>query len=162
MQSQYNLAPEGEQMDILAYALAERYYQASCYGDCWFLTHYAKSVNDSARTGELDFAQKARELLAESSQSSNLQIQYESLYALAYTDTDPWFAASYDSEYNVIITPRPMSSQYKALEALSRFAKEHPQNVDEHTTKCDVLKRFNTQIKRTDTHPGPHEGRELD
>ena len=155
MQSQYNLAPGGEQRDIRAYELATRFYQASCYGDCWFLTHYAKSVNDSARAGELDFAQKARELLAESSRSSNLQIQYESLYALAYTDTDPWFAASYDSEYNVIITPRPMSSQYKALEALSRFAKEHPQDVDEHTTKCDVLRRFNT-------HPSPPEGRELD
>lgn len=148
LQSEYNLAPEGEQRDIRAYELATRYYQASWYGDCWFLTHYGKSVLDSARAGELDFAQKARELLAESSRSSNLQIQYESLYALAYTDTDPWFAASYDSEYNVIITPRPLSSQYKALEALSRFAKEHPQNVDEHTTKCDVLRRFSTQIKR--------------
>ena len=48
LQSQYNLAPGGEQRDIRAYELATRFYQASCYGDCWFLTHYAKSVNDSA------------------------------------------------------------------------------------------------------------------
>lgn len=142
LQSLYNLAPAGEQKDIRAYELAVRYYQASCYGDCWFLTHYGHSVNDSARIGEFDFARKARELLAESSRSANLQIQYESLYALAYTDTDPWFTAYYDDNYNFVVTPRPMSSQYKALEALSKFAKEHPQAVDEHTTKCDVLKQF--------------------
>lgn len=142
LQSLYNLAPEGEQKDIRAYELATRFYQASCYGDCWFLTHYGKSVNDSARIGELDFARKARELLAESSRSANLQIQYESLYALAYTDTDPWFTAYYDDNYNFVVTPRPTSSQYKALEALSRFTKEHPQNVDEHVTRCDVLKQF--------------------
>lgn len=147
LQSLYNLAPEGEQKDIRAYELATRIYQASCYGDCWFLTHYAKSVNDSARVGELDFAQKARELLAESSRSNNMQIQYESLYALAYTDTDPWFTASYDDNYNFVVTPRPASSQYKALEALSRFAKEHPQDVDEHSTGCDVLKEFETRTK---------------
>ena len=37
-------APEGDDKQGLAYQLAVRYYQASCYGDCWFLTHYAKSV----------------------------------------------------------------------------------------------------------------------
>ena len=147
LQGQYNLAPAGEQRDIRAYELATRYYQASCYGDCWFLTHYAKSVNDSARAGELDFARKAQEYLTESSRSSNLQIQYESLYALAYTDTDPWYTASYDPEYNLVVTPRPASSQYKALSALAKFAEEHPQAVDEHTTKCDVLKQFEAPKK---------------
>ena len=76
-----------------------------------------------------------------------MQIQYESLYALAYTDTDPWFTASYDDNYNFVVTPRPASSQYKALEALSCFAKEHPQDVDEHATGCDVLKEFETRTK---------------
>ena len=104
-------------------------------------------MNDSARAGELDFARKAQEYLTESSRSSNLQIQYESLYALAYTDTDPWYTASYDPEYNLVVTPRPASSQYKALSALAKFAEEHPQAVDEHTTKCDVLKQFEAPKK---------------
>ena len=46
---------------MLAYELAVRYYQASCYGDCWYLSHYGKSVNDSARVGEADFANKTFE-----------------------------------------------------------------------------------------------------
>ncbi len=142
LQSEYNLAPEGEQRDIRAYELATRYYQASCYGDCWFLTHYGKSVLDSARAGELDFARKARELLAECKASANLKIQYEALYALAYTDTDLWCTTEFDDDYNPVTVPLPASSQYKALEALSKFIKEHPEEADEHATKCDVLKEF--------------------
>ena len=142
LQSEYNLAPEGEQKDIRAYELATRYYQASCYGDCWFLTHYGKSVLDSTHDGELDFARKARELLAECKTSSNLKIQYEALYALAYTDTDLWCTTEFDDDYNPVTVPLPASSQYKALEALSKFIKEHPEEADEHATNCDVLKEF--------------------
>ena len=148
--SEYNLAPEGEQRDIRAYELAVRYYQASCYGDCWFLTHYGKSVLDSACAGELDFAKKARQLLAECKASSNLKIQYEALYALAYTDTDLWCTTEFDDDYNPVTVPLPASSQYKALEALSKFIQEHPEEADEHATDCDVLKEFE---RRTNTHP---------
>lgn len=146
LQSEYNLAPAGEQKDAKAYGLAVRYYQASYYGDCWFLTHYGKSVLDSARAGELDFACKARELLAECKASSNLKIQYEALYALAYTDTDLWCTTEFDDDYNPVTVPLPASSQYKALEALSKFIQEHPEEADEHATKCDVLKEFERRI----------------
>ena len=152
LQSEYNLAPEGEQKDIRAYELATRYYQASCYGDCWFLTHYGKSVLDSARDGELDFAKKARQLLAECKASSNLKIQYEALYALAYTDTDLWCTTEFDDDYNPVTVPLPASSQYKALEALSKFIKEHPEEADEHATKCDVLKEFERRTNTNSSH----------
>lgn len=142
MQASYNLAPEGVQKDAQAYALAVRYYQASCYGDCWFLTHYSKSINDSARTGELDFAAKAMEYLDKGSRSADMQTQYGSLYAQAFIGIDPWCDVAYDREYNPVIVPRPASAQYKALAALDLFAHEHPQAVDRHTTRCDVLKQF--------------------
>lgn len=142
LQGSYNLAREGEQKDMWAYELAVRYYQASCYGDCWFLTHYGRSVNDSARAGELDFARKAVEYLDECTKSADLKIRYEALYALAFMSYDPWYTASYDQNYNTVIIPRPASQQYKALAALAKFAKEHPRNVDSYTTKCDVLKVF--------------------
>ena len=139
---EYNLAPEGDDKQRLAYQLAVRYYQASCYGDCWFLTHYAKSVADSARQGELDFAAKAMEYLAESSRTADMQTRYRSLYALAFISVDPWYTETYDADYNTVVIPRAASRQYKALAALGRFAKEHPQDVDAHTTRCDVLKQF--------------------
>ena len=139
---EYNLAPEGDDKQRLAYQLAVRYYQASCYGDCWFLTHYAKSVADSARQGELDFAAKAMEYLAESSRAADMQTRYRSLYALAFISVDPWYTETYDADYNTVVIPRAASRQYKALAALGRFAKEHPQDVDARTTRCDVLKQF--------------------
>ena len=139
---EYNLAPEGDDKQGLAYQLAVRYYQASCYGDCWFLTHYAKSVADSARPGELDFAAKAMEYLTESSRAADMQTRYRSLYALAFISVDPWYTETYDADYNTVVIPRAASRQYKALAALGRFAKEHPQDVDAHTTRCDVLKQF--------------------
>ena len=139
---EYNLAPEGDGKQRLAYQLAVSYYQASCYGDCWFLTHYAKSVADSARPGELDFAAKAMEYLAEGSRAADMQTRYRSLYALAFISVDPWYTETYDADYNTVVIPRAASRQYKALAALGRFAKEHPQDVDAHTTRCDVLKQF--------------------
>lgn len=142
LQGRYSLAPAGGQREALAYELAVRSYQASCYGDCWFLTHYARSVTDSARVGELDFAARTSQYLAECRNAADLSLQYSALYALAYVDTDPWFSASYDENYNLVTVPRPASSQYKALEALSRFISENPQAADEHATKCDVLRMF--------------------
>ena len=142
LNGRYALAPAGPLRDSLAYALAVRYYQASCYGDCWFLTHYARSTADSARSGELDFAATAARLLAESSRAADPAMQYRSLYALAFVDTDPWCTVRYDADYNPVVVPRPASSQYKALAALARFAAANPRQVDAYVTRCDVLRRF--------------------
>lgn len=138
----YRMAPEGTARDSMAYALAVMSYQASCYGDCWFLTHYGHSVNDSARAGEYDFAAAAVRYLTESAKSADLKLRYKSLYALASMSYDPWVTYTYDKDYNEIAVPRAGSGQYKALAELSRFAAANPQVVDSYTTKCDVLKMF--------------------
>ena len=142
MLHRYTLSREGEEKEQLAYDLAVRYYQASCYGDCWYLTHYGKSVTDSARTGELDFAAQAIKYLKVSAQSSNLDLRYKATYALAFIPVEPWYATDYDADYNAILRPLPSSSQYQALAALDRFAKEHPQYIDDYTSRCDVLQEF--------------------
>ena len=138
----YNLSREGAEKDQLAYDLAVRYYQASCYGDCWYLTHYGQSVADSARTGELDFAAQAMKYLKESAKSSQLDLRYKATYALAFIPIVPWYATDYDADYNAIIRPIPSSVQYQALAALDRFTKEYPQTIDHYTSKCDVLEEF--------------------
>ena len=56
LQHRYQNAGSDTLRARLAYDLATRLYQASYEGDCWYLTHYGKSVADSARTGEADFA----------------------------------------------------------------------------------------------------------
>ena len=138
----YNVSREGTDKDELAYQLAVRYYQASCHGDCWYLTHYGKSINDSARTWEADFAAIAQKYLRVSKQSSNLTLRYHSLYALASIDIDPWRKEVYDENYDLKTLFRPLSAQYLAMEEWSKFCKEYPQAVDNYTTHCDVLKQF--------------------
>lgn len=142
LQANYDFAREGEQKDMRAYELAVMHYQASCYGDCWFLTHYGHSIYDSTRNGEFDFARKTVEYLNKCVVSSDLNMRYKALYALAFVDKDPWFDVKYDRDYNPVYIPRPASSQYKAMSALYSFARQHPQYVDGYTTRCDMLKAF--------------------
>ena len=142
MLHEYNITKEGEQKEQLAYDLAVRFYQASCYGDCWYLTHYGKSVADSARTGELDFAAQAIKYLKTCTQSSQLDLRYKATYALAFIPVEPWYATEYDADYNTVIHPLQSSAQYQALEALDRFAKQYPQAIDHYTSRCDVLQQF--------------------
>ena len=144
--SQYNVAREGEVREKLAYELAIRYYQASCYGDCWYLTHYGKSVADSARTGEADFAAIAQDYLKISKQSSNLTLRYHSLYALSSIGIDPWFKITYDANWNEQKLLQPQSAQYQAMMEWSKFCHQHPEIVDQYTTRCDVLKQFEKNL----------------
>lgn len=143
---QYNVAREGESREKLAYELATRYYQASCYGDCWYLTHYGKSVADSARTGEADFAAIAQDYLKISKQSSNLTLRYHSLYALSSIGIDPWFKITYDANWNEQKLLQPQSAQYQAMMEWSKFCHQHPEIVDQYTTRCDVLKQFEKNL----------------
>ena len=144
--SQYSVAREGEVREKLAYELATRYYQASCYGDCWYLTHYGKSVADSARTGEADFAAIAQKYLKVSKQSSNLTLRYHSLYALSSIGIDPWFKITYDANWNEQKLLQPQSTQYQAMMEWSKFCHQHPEIVDQYTTRCDVLKQFEKNL----------------
>lgn len=143
--SQYSLAREGEDKLRMAYELAVRYYQASCYGDCWYLTHYGHSVMDSARAGEKDFAEEAVRYLSVAKRSSDLSLRYKALYALAFVPTDPWYSVAYDDDYNVVVTACPQSRQYAALAELDVFARSYPQEADDYSRRCDVLRRFRSK-----------------
>lgn len=140
--NRYSIMRPGDEKCSLAYELAVRYYQASCHGDCWFLTHYAKSVADTTRAGELDFTAEAIKYLEECRQSGDMKLRYKALYALAFIPAQPWCKEDYDSNFNTIYLPQPSARQYKAMEELCSFAKNHPLDIDEHTSRCDILKRF--------------------
>lgn len=142
--SQYNLSREGNEKKQMAYDIAVRYYQASCYGDCWYLTHYYRSVMDSARSWEKDFAAETVKYLNVAKRSDNQQLRYRSLYALAFMTVDPWMTIDYDysNGYKEIAILHPQSAQYKALSELDEFARNYPEAIDNYTRRCDVLKEF--------------------
>lgn len=143
--SQYSLAREGNDKQQMAYDLAVRYYQASCYGDCWYLTHYYRSVTDSARSWEKDFAAETVKYLNVAKQSNDMRLRYNSLYALAFVPVEPWATTEYDASngYNEILVLHPQAAQYQALNELGMFALAHPEAIDDYTRRCDVLRQFN-------------------
>ena len=142
LQSQASIAREGAPLEDIAYKLATRFYQASCYGDCWWLTHHYKSVSDSARSWEMDYAKEAIKYLTVCKKSKDNAMRYHAIYALAFIPSDPWFATTYDKNWNEVCLYRPESLQYKALQELNLFASSHPTLVDQYTTRCDVLEKF--------------------
>ena len=82
LQSQASIAREGAPLEDIAYKLATRFYQASCYGDCWWLTHHYKSVSDSARSWEMDYAKEAIKYLTVCKKSKDNAMRYHAIYAL--------------------------------------------------------------------------------
>ena len=145
--SRYGLAREGAAKQSIAYELAVRYYQASCYGDCWFLTHYYHSVSDSARSWEKDFAQETVKYLGVAKQSDDMQLRYHAIYALAFLPVEPWYSVYYDekNDYNLVMKANRLSSQYIALSELDVFARCYPNVIDDYTRRCDVLRKFRQQ-----------------
>ena len=142
--SRYNLTREGSDRQQMAYDLAVRYYQASCYGDCWYLTHYYHSVMDSARSWEKDFAAETVKYLNVAKQSDDVRLRYRSLYALAFMPVEPWATVEYDTSngYKEVLVVHPKSAQYMALSDLDMFAKAYPNAIDDYTRRCDVLHEF--------------------
>lgn len=145
LHSKFSVARPDGTREQLAYRLATLTCQASHFGDCWYLTHYGKSVSDSARVGELDHIAATRQYLDVAKAGADLQLRYKALYALALVSYDNWYDVSYDDNFNEITTLKPHSQRYMALQTLSDFAMAYPQAVDEYTTKCDVLQRFRNQ-----------------
>ena len=125
----------------LAYDYAVRLFQASYMGDCWFLTHYGKSVSDTARIGERDFVALSRDYLERAAQSNNFLLKEKALYAIGYIPLDRWYEEDWDSDMSDFIKkPRRESRQYHALTKLLSLYDNHP--MSDYVSKCDVLKEF--------------------
>ncbi len=149
----YNAASSTDEKNDHAYKLAVAYYQASVYGDCWYLTHYTKSWLDSARVGELDYAAQAIKYLNECKLSSSKKMQCDTYYALAFIPIDNWSDIKYDYQTgDERLVLKPHSYRYRALANLLKFTSENPNNLNKTTLRCDVLRQF---IKATRNYSQP-------
>lgn len=126
-----------------AYDLAVRYAQASYAGDAWYLTHYGKSIYDTARVGELDMVKKAAELLAVANSLNDFEWEERTLYAQAWLPLDPWCTEEWSSEkMGYVKLLHPQSRQYKALLSLYYLGQRDPARTSYYVSHCDVLKQF--------------------
>ena len=144
MEAQLPIARQGVKEEI-AYKLATRYFQASVYGDCWYLTDYGwSSYIDTLTINERRFVDKTVEYLNISKESTDMQLKLESLYALAYIPVEPWCEEDYDwSTGATSYLPLRKNSQYAALKNLEYFIRNNQSmRMPAYVSKCDVLKQF--------------------
>ena len=139
--SQYKLARNKEVAAEKAYTLASRYYQASYFGDCWYLTAYYKSVVGIDPPIYLDFVQEALKYLKVSRTAKNKDLKLKSLFAEAHIqyhlnaedallDHDTWFEDIRNAE-----------TVYATYGQLANFVKRH-KIQENYITQCDILQAF--------------------
>ena len=146
LQHRYQNAGSDTLRARLAYDLATRLYQASYEGDCWYLTHYDWSCLDSVRTGDRDLILDAINYLDECSLKGDKNIQFKSLYALAFIRRDN-AAEGYPFIYpDEKINFQKQTRQYKALTQLDNFLTLNPAyQSNPYVSHCDVLRMFREQ-----------------
>lgn len=101
------------------YILASLLYRASYEGDCWYLTLYDWSCADTVRTGDRDLILDVINYLNECSLKGDKNIQFKSLYALAFIRRDnaiEGYPYDFSDETDNF---RKDTRQYKALAKLA-------------------------------------------
>lgn len=139
LQSRYRLAGTDTLRRDLAYELAKRYYQASVYGDCWYISRYEVSWTDSARSWQMDFAQTAVNYLDICLHYANgdFRMTEECLYAKAYilynvATSGHWYWINWLTSEEVV----------RAYDELAAFYRQNRGRVDLYVTRCDVLRDY--------------------
>ena len=126
------------------YELAVHYYQASVWGEAWFITRYGKSTYGlERRSDEIDFLGKAAQLLTKAKESPMHSQKEKSLYALAYLPIEPWRESVWNNQtYRYEDRFNKQGFQHKALTELLAFKKKNATRISSYVSRCDVLKQF--------------------
>lgn len=137
---------KGAERQQQAYELAVRYYQASLYGDAWYLTEYGKSTYSAADEPKPAFVVKARELLEEAAKASDYALREHAIFALAYAPYDNWHEYKWsDKKNDFVAIPMKETQEYAAMKRLSDFARQNSASLSPYVSRCDILKQFQKQ-----------------
>ena len=138
---------EGEKKLQLMYQKASMLFQASFYGDCWYLSqYYTSAYSDNAPVSTAVLADKALSLLRKVKRTTNdNQLKLKSLYGLTYIygRTDKYFFDGiWDGNGNRIEEIDTQCKHYHALTRLNNFVNHNNLNHVSFISKCDVIKEF--------------------
>ncbi len=148
----------GRERQHRCYDLAVRYAQACNIGDCWFLTHDGKSVDEKyyyfdeeANANEADYPARCRELLLEASTTTDFQLREKALFALSYIylNKEPWYSEAWNTTHHVSVkVAEPAAEQYRAFATLMKFEQENPGGISDYVSRCDEYQTFVKFLKR--------------
>lgn len=138
---QHNYAKaRGKERVHWAYNLAVLYAQASLKGQCWWLTHYGKSVNSHLREGDFDYQHEAYKLLGEVlDKTADADYRQAALLGRCALSPDAWIVRDVYDERQPFVLHRN-SVQWKDYERLASYAAANP--VGESISRCAELKLF--------------------
>jgi len=148
LQKQLNVGNSDLQQQT-AFTMGSLYLQASCYGDCWFLTRYWHDAGDSARVNDKDYAKAAMEMFdIAANNGSDVTIAAKALCGKAYTtyrvrDNSYW---SWD-EPSPYYWVKDDNLSKPAYTELYQYVEKHPE-TEYMVTKCDIGKAFKYSILR--------------
>ncbi|MBR1883309.1 MAG: hypothetical protein IJ808_09970 [Muribaculaceae bacterium] len=136
----------GKERGELAYQLATMLYQASYKGECWYLSRYGQSINDTiCYKNEKDFLAEAVHYLDEALRyaDNDFDLTQKALYAKAFIPFgQPYVTYTYDEDWNAIPHYNRNSYEYQTLLTLNNFYQAHRNQVATYVSRCDVLRRF--------------------
>ena len=151
MESSVNIL-NGKAQDQRYYNLAVYYAQASVHGDCWWLMRDFKGAYDKVRVNEVDFGQKAYELLQKAAMSSDLALKRKALFGmgwrelygvLPYSESNGklWREKVWDENKSEYVDKVNSSGpQYRAFQALYELTGDQPE--EDYIRKCDEYIQF--------------------
>ena len=151
MEGSLNLL-NGKALDQRYYNLAIYYAQASVHGDCWWLMRDFKGAYDKVRANEVDFGQKAYEMLQKAAMSSDPALKRKALFAMGYRELygivpysesngKLWREKVWDEQQSEYVDKVNSSGpQYRAFQALYDLTGDQPE--EDYIRKCDEYVQF--------------------
>ena len=135
----------GEQYRQRCYDLAVRYAQAHFSGDCWFLMHDGKSIDEVQRPNESDLIAKSLEYLNEAAKSSDLRLKERALFAKTYDVfyKQLWFTMEWNDNSNkYYLKEYPATQHFKAFSEFLKFERTKVKKVSDYVSRCDAYNVF--------------------
>jgi len=138
---------KGAERQQLAFQLAVRYYQASLWGDAWYLTAYGKSSYCDPDAPRPPFVDKATSLLEEAAKADDYALRERAVFALAFAPYDTWHEYEWnEAKQDIVAIPIKSRPEYAAMKRLSDFAKTNADKLSPYVSRCDVLKQFQKSL----------------
>ena len=141
----------GRTLEKRYYDLAVRYAQASIKGDCWWLMRDFKSWGDTVRVNEVDFAQKALDLLQKVAQSSDRELKEKALFGMGLGELysgNLWCENVYDSDLHDYVNKYNRDSpQFRAYQALFELVDDKSEEGS-YIARCDEFLQFRKYYRK--------------
>lgn len=118
-------------------------YQASRFGQCWYIAQYGFSQHETLPVTADELAGKAIARLRQCEKSGDANVRASALFALVYTAPDEWITEEWDWENGrTKITVNRNSDQFVTLNKLNSLLRSTPEVQLPEISRCDVLKQW--------------------